>query len=30
LEEFPDESITVVDLADMEVSIRELVPGPRP
>jgi hypothetical protein len=26
-EELPDESITVVDLADMEVSIRELVPG---
>jgi hypothetical protein len=26
----PDESITVVDLADMEVSIRELVPGWRP
>jgi predicted glutamine amidotransferase len=29
-EELPDESITVVDLADMEVSIRELVPGRRP
>jgi hypothetical protein len=29
-EELPDESITVVDLADMEVSIRELVPGWRP
>jgi hypothetical protein len=29
-EELPDESIAVVDLADMEVSIRELVPGPRP
>lgn len=28
--ELPDESITIVDLADMEVSVRELVPGWRP